>query len=123
MSVEKEFTWRGLQFIWNGRRRMWICERPRHQSHDWWVTHQFYERSHYLKRLDEIDWDNPPSEDHPELQIFANMGYIAHLGHGDAAVRSTRLDALEGALQYALRFHHSSLAELRKVLFAPEVTT
>ena len=119
--IDKEFVWRGLRFVWNGRRRVWLCERPRHQSQEWWVTHHLYERSHYLSNGTEIDWDNPPPEDHPELRMFTNMGYVAHLGHGDAALRPTRDEALEAALQYALRFHHASLAELRKVLFAPEV--
>ena len=120
--LDKTFVWKGLTFVWNGRRRKWICERPNHQSDDWWVTHHFYERSFHLKPGDApIDWDAPPGPDRPELQVFATAGYLAHFGHGDAALRPGLEEALDAALQYAVRFHHLSINELRKVAFATEL--
>lgn len=121
--IDKEFTWKGLRFVWNGRRRAWLCERRREQSDDWWVTHHLFERSFYLREQDNgIDWESPPSPELPQLQGFVNGGYLAHFGHGDAALRPTRAEALEAALGYALRYHHRCLAALRGVLFATEIS-
>lgn len=116
--IEKEFTWRGLRFVWNGRLRKWICERPEQQSGHWWVTWHTYEHSFMVKEGQAISWDDPPEDFMPGT--FASVGWMAHLGHGDAALRDTRNEALEAALQYALRFHHHSLAQLRTVLYAHE---
>lgn len=118
MTIEKEFTWKGLHFVWSGRRRMWICERPDHQSHDWWVTWHTFQKSFLVPAGKTIDWENPPDDFMPGT--FANAGWMAHFGHGDAALRPTREAALDAALRYALRFHHQSIAELRKVSFALE---
>ncbi len=112
---EKEFSWKGLKFVWNGRRRLWFCERPDHQSADWWVTLHCFERSHMMKEGQSTNWDSPPDDFMPGT--FASAGWMAHFGHGDAALRPTREEALDAALGYALRFHHQSIAALRQVCF------
>ncbi len=72
-----------------------------------------------MKEGDDISWDSPP-DDSENLRpgIFANSGWLAHFGFGDAALRDTRDGALEAAMTYALRFHHASIAQLRGILGA-----
>lgn len=116
--VEKEFVWRGLTFVWDGRRRAWICKRPREQSGEWWVTLYHFNQSHLLKEGEAISWESPPEDSDFRPGLFANAGWMAHFGFGDAALRDSRDDALEAAMSYALRFHHASIAQLRGILGA-----
>lgn len=105
-----EFMWRGLVFTWHGPRRRYECKR---EHGTWWVSSTSYEKSLYLKTAD-------PAENPEDYPAFAESKFIAHCGHGgDAAERLTMEDALEASLQYALRYHHGRIHDLRALSFAP----
>ena len=111
MSFKREFVWRGMKFVWNGRRHKY--EGP----DGWWVTHTHYMRYVFndeAKRQDDLK---------PEGELMeAQCRFLAHAGRGDGAERDSIIEALEGALQYALRYHHQELAKLRGICFAPEIS-
>jgi hypothetical protein len=115
MSWQKTFTWRGIEFTWNGRRHMY------ESSSGWWVTHTRYHQYFFLDERDvRVDQSGEPIENEVMAMQEARCRWIAHSGEagGDGAVRATRVEALEGALQYALRYHHGRIAELRKFMGA-----
>ena len=121
VAFEKEFTWRGLPFVWNGRQRLWLSEQPEGQA-DYWVTQRWYWHSHIRKDVPE-DWSSPPPlEEGGSIHGFTSGYFIAHLGFGDAPMRPGRTEALEAALNAAIGFHHGRLGELRTLLHTPQVS-
>jgi len=113
MSFEREFTWRGLKFVWNGRRHKF--EGP----DGWWVSHTRYIMYCFN------DGSKSPDDLKPEEELMreSQCRFLAHAGRGDGAERDSIREALDAALQYALRYHHQEIAKLRVICYAPEITS
>lgn len=102
-----EITWRGLVLVWDGRRGRWEGEA---HGNKWYLTLVSYEMFAFLK-------PGQDASDVPREQLerqFGSARWLAWCGNGgDGAQRDSVEEALEASLEYALRYNHRRIHELR----------
>lgn len=101
------FTWRGLEFKWNGRQYRFEHKSDEHGS--WWVTPLPYVNFGVFR--DDMKQERERCID------WGQCRWVACANWGDAAARDDRESALEGALQASLAYHHGCIAKLRAISF------